>query len=55
MTDEPTPVEDGTDDAIASKDGGLFEQPVVDAPDSDPAEIHDPLDEDELRLSLIHI
>lgn len=51
MTDEPTPVEDGTD-AIASEDGGLFEQPVVDAPDLDPAEIHDPLDEDELRSAL---
>ena len=52
MTDETTPVEDGTDDAIASEDGGLFEQPVVDAPELDPAEIHDPLDEDELRSAL---
>ncbi len=27
MTDEPTPVEDGTNDAVAAEDGGLFEQP----------------------------
>ncbi|GAA1906282.1 SMC-Scp complex subunit ScpB [Williamsia serinedens] len=49
MSDEPVVEEpdDQTPEEGTAGDGGLFEQPIVDA-----EEIHDPLDEDELRSAL---
>ncbi|MGZ8179427.1 SMC-Scp complex subunit ScpB [Williamsia sp. SKLECPSW1] len=44
---DDTSPDDTSADGAASEDGGLFEQPVVDAD-----EIHDPLDDDELRSAL---
>lgn len=49
MTDEPQDpdADEASESDATDHDGGLFEQPVVEAD-----EIHDPLDEDELRSAL---